>query len=161
MQRKKLFANLNESMTMSLKSDDGSVCTVSNKTGKIKAVSIGTTRVMISIRNKTDEKTVFAKYVKVTVKKNIKKADSKDSVDVTGENVKGGNGTDAVLTGENVEESKDYLEESRRYFTQGYEYYLSGQFDDAILCYKKALEYNTDSDTLFCIGLYIHGNGRL
>ncbi len=149
---KKLVANLDETMTMSLESDDGSVCTVSNKTGKIRAAGVGTTKVMILIRNKTDEKTIFAKYVKVTVKKCREKVDPKASADVNGKNVKGGNGTDAMLTREDVEESMDYLEKSRHYFTQGYEYYTSGQFGDAILCYKKALEYNTDPDILFCIG---------
>ena len=57
-------------MDIKLESSNEKVVKVSNSNGTITAVGRGTAKVMITVRNKSTEKTIFAKEVKITVKKN-------------------------------------------------------------------------------------------
>ncbi|MBR5177255.1 MAG: hypothetical protein IKW90_00475 [Lachnospiraceae bacterium] len=57
-------------MDIKLESSNEKVAKVSNSNGTITAVGRGTAKVMITVRNKSTEKTIFAKEVKITVKKN-------------------------------------------------------------------------------------------
>lgn len=59
-----------KTMDIKLESSNEKVAKVSNTNGTITAVGRGTAKVMITVRNKSTEKTIFAKAVKITVKKN-------------------------------------------------------------------------------------------
>ena len=53
-------------MDIKLESSNEKVAKVSNSNGTITAVGRGTAKVMITVRNKSTEKTIFAKEVKIT-----------------------------------------------------------------------------------------------
>ena len=68
---KKVLKNYDsKTMDIKLESEDESICTVSNSKGTINAAGKGSTKVLITVRNKSTEKTIFAKNIKITVKKN-------------------------------------------------------------------------------------------
>ena len=59
-----------KTMDIKLESDNEKVAKVSNSNGTITAVGRGTAKVMITVRNKSTEKTIFAKAVKKWRKNN-------------------------------------------------------------------------------------------